>query len=186
MSFVFVVVYCMNFIRMYNDCIKDITEQDKDKFLLITSNSKIEIIDASKQFKNKFVFYSPSITTGIDFTIEDKQDVFIYINGQSIDPTQAFQQTTRCRNINKLFYYSESKSNEPKYNSVDEVEQLYSEFIETSDKLNEVCKTINMDYEEVISQNDFFKLYCYNEYTNDIFKTNKTIHYEQILKMQIL
>ena len=39
-----------------------------------------------------------------------------------------------------------------------------------------------MDYEEVISQNDFFKLYCYNEYTNDIFKTNKTIHYEQILK----
>ena len=39
-----------------------------------------------------------------------------------------------------------------------------------------------MNYEEVISQNDFFKLYCYNEYTNDIFKTNKTIHYEQILK----
>ena len=167
---------------LYNDCIKDIIDKDKDKFLLITSNSKIEIIDASKQFKNKFVFYSPSITTGIYFTIEDKQDVFIYINGQSIDPTQAFQQTTRCRNINKLFYYSESKSNEPKYNSVDEVEQLYSEFIETSDKLNKVCKTINMDYEEVIAQNDFFKLYCYNEYTNDIFKTNKTIHYEQILK----
>ena len=113
---------------LYNDCIKDVIEQDKEKFLLITSNSKIEIIDASKQFKNKFVFYSPSITTGIDFSIEDKQDVFIYINGQSIDPTQAFQQTTRCRNINKLFYYSESKSNEPKYKSVEEVEHLYSEF----------------------------------------------------------
>ena len=63
---------------LYNDCIKDVIEQDKDKFLFITSNSKIEIIDASKQFKNKFVFYSPSITTGIDFSIEDKQDVFIY------------------------------------------------------------------------------------------------------------
>ena len=25
-------------------------------------------------------------------------------------------------------------------------------------------------------------MYCYNEYTNDIFKTNKTIHYENILK----
>jgi hypothetical protein len=95
-------------------------------------------------------------------------------------PTQSFQQTTRCRNINKLYYYSESKSNEPKYKSVDEVEHLYSEFIEISDKLNEVCKTINMDDEEVISQNDFFKLYCYNEYTNDMFKTNKTIHYENI------
>ncbi len=39
-----------------------------------------------------------------------------------------------------------------------------------------------MDYDEVISQNDFLKLYCYYEYTNDIFKTNKTIHYENILK----
>ena len=25
-------------------------------------------------------------------------------------------------------------------------------------------------------------MYCYNEYVNDIFNTNKTIHYEQILK----
>ena len=44
-------------------------------------NHKLEIKNASEQFKNKFVFYSPSITTGIDFCIEDKQDVFIYING---------------------------------------------------------------------------------------------------------
>ena len=167
---------------LYNDCIKDVREEDKDKFIIISVNHKLEIKNASEQFKNKFVFYSPSITTGVDFSIEDKQDVFIYIHGQSIDPTQSFQQTTRCRNINKLYYYSESKSNEPKYKSVDEIEKLYSEFIETSDKLNEVCKTINMDYEEVISQNDFFKLYCYNEYTNDIFKTNKTIHYENIFK----
>ena len=118
--------------------------------ILITSQTNKKIDNAVEQFKNKFVFFSPSITTGIDFSIEDKQDVFIYIHGQSIDPTQSFQQTTRCRNINKLYYYSESKSNEPKYKSVDEVEHLYSEFIETSDKLNEVCKTINMDYEEVI------------------------------------
>jgi hypothetical protein len=166
---------------LYNDCIKDVTDEDKDKFIIISINHKLEIKNASEQFKNKFVFYSPSITTGVDFSIEDKQDVFIYIHGQSINPTDSFQQTTRCRNINKLYYYSESKSNEPKYNSVDEVEHLYSEFIETSDKLNEVCKTINMNYEEVISQNDFLKLYCY-EYTNDIFRTNKTIHYETILK----
>ena len=34
----------------------------------------------------------------------------------------------------------------------------------------------------MISQNDFFKLYCYNEYTEDTFKTNKTIHYQNILR----
>ncbi len=108
---------------LYNDCIKDIIEQDKDKFLLITSNSKIEIIDASKQFKNKFVFYSPSITTVIDLLLKiNKMYLFILMVNH------------------KLFYYSESKPNKPKYKSVDEVEHLCSEFIKTSDKLNEKCK----------------------------------------------
>ena len=36
---------------------------------------------ASKQFKDKFVFYSPSITTATDFSIVSPQDVFIYIKG---------------------------------------------------------------------------------------------------------
>ena len=168
--------------QLYNECLKDVREEDKDKFLIITINNKLEITNASEQFKNKFVFFSPSITTGVDFSIEDKQDVFIYIHGQSIDPSQAFQQTTRCRNINKLFYYSESKSFEPNYKSVEEVEKSYLEFIETSEKLNQVCKTINDDYDEVMSQNDFFKIYCYNEYIKDIFRTNKTIHYQHILR----
>ena len=140
--------------QLYNECLKDVREEDKDNFLIITINNKLEITNASEQFKNKFVFFSPSITTGVDFSIEDKQDVFIYIHGQSIDPSQAFQQTTRCRNINKLFYYSESKSFEPNYKSVEEVEKSYLQFIETSEKLNQVCKTINDDYDEVMSQND--------------------------------
>ncbi len=171
---IFIKSYC------YNEYTNDIFKPNKTIYYeTILKNANFKITDNSNQ-PMKFVFYSPSITTGIDISIEDKQDVFIYINGQSIDPTQAFQLTTRCRNINKLFYYSESKSNEPKYKSVVEVEKLYSEFIETSDKFNEVCKTINMDYEEVISTNDFYKLYFYNEYTNDIFKPNKTIDYETI------
>ena len=142
----------------------------------------MEIKNASEQFKNKLVCFSPSITTGVDFSIDEKQDVFIYLHGQSIDPSQAFQQTTRCRNIDKLFYYSESKSYEPNYKSVEEVKQVYTEFIETSDRLNQVCKTIDDDYDDVMSQNDFFKLYCYNDYTKDTFNTNKTIHYQNILR----
>ena len=168
--------------QLYIECLKEVKEADKDKFLIITVNNKLEIKNASEQFKNKFVFFSPSITTGVDFSIDEKQDVFIYLHGQSIDPSQAFQQTTRCRNINKLFYYSESNSYEPNYKSVEEIEKTYTEFIETSDRLNEVCKTINEDYDEVMGQNDFFKLYCYNDYTIDTFRTNKTIHYENILR----
>ena len=67
-----------------------------------------------------------------------------------------------------------------------QVEKSYIEFIETSDKLNQVCKTINADYEDEMSQNDFFKLYCYNEYNKDVFRTNKTIHYQNILIFLLL
>ena len=52
--------------------------------ILITSKTKYKVHKASKQFKDKFVFYSPSITTATDFSIESPQDVFIYIKGGSI------------------------------------------------------------------------------------------------------
>jgi hypothetical protein len=87
----------------YNECIK--TATDKSKYVLITSKNNNIIYNASEELKNKFVFYSPSITFGVDFSIDTPQDVFIYINGNSILPSGSFQQTTRTRNINKLYYY---------------------------------------------------------------------------------
>jgi len=87
---------------MYNECIK---LYDKDNFILITSKTKYIVNDAIKEFKDKFVFYSPCITFGVDFSIEEKQDVFIYITGKSLMPDGCFQQTTRTRNIDKLYYY---------------------------------------------------------------------------------
>ena len=81
----------------------------KDKFILITADTSKIINNASNEFKNKFVFYSPSITTGINFFIEEKQDVFLFIKGNTISPSLSFQQATRTRNINKLFYHSNAK-----------------------------------------------------------------------------
>ena len=55
--------------QYYQYCLEH-NEDKKDKFVLITSDTKIEFDDANEYFKNKFVFYSPSITFGIDFSIE--------------------------------------------------------------------------------------------------------------------
>jgi hypothetical protein len=54
----------------FNEC-------DSEDKILITSDNPFKITDATTQFKNKYVFYSPSITTGIDFTINTFQDVLI-------------------------------------------------------------------------------------------------------------
>lgn len=170
---------CKTVEEFYFECIKDVS--NKDNFILITSNHKFNIIDASEQFKNKYVFFSPSITTGVDFSIEDKQDVFIYIKGNSIDPSSIYQQTTRCRNINKLFYYSQAKNKKSKFSNYEEIKDNYNNFIIQSELLNNVCKDIDDDCNEIIINNKFFNLFCYQEYINDIYNTDKTKHFEDFL-----
>jgi hypothetical protein len=83
------------------------TKEQLDKMILFTASSKFPITNASEQFKDRFLFYSPAIETAVDITLNDKQDVFIYIRGLSIDPASSFQQATRTRNINKLYYFCE-------------------------------------------------------------------------------
>ena len=72
--------------KLYNHCLNKATAEARDKFILITADTDYEIHDANEQFKNKYVFYSPKITFGIDFTYEIPQDVFIYVKGRSINP----------------------------------------------------------------------------------------------------
>jgi len=97
--------------------------------ILFTANHKFNITDASEQFRNKYLFFSPAITTAVDFNISDKQDVFIYIKGDTIQPSASFQQTTRTRNINELYYYCSKIAQVPKYDNLDHLKDQYSNMI---------------------------------------------------------
>jgi hypothetical protein len=89
--------------------------------ILFTANHKFNITDAIEQFRNKYLSFSPAITTAVDFNISDKQDVFVYIKGDTIQPSASFQQTTRIRKINELYYYCSKIAQVPKYDSLDHV-----------------------------------------------------------------
>lgn len=169
--------------KYYNEYVK-MYPQSKEKFLLITADTNIKLYNVEAQFKNKFVFFSPSITTGINFDIDIKQDVFIYINGKTISPAASFQQTGRTRNINKLYYYSNVKEKTNIYNSLDEVETTYKNRIETNEKLLNLSGSVSVDDELVIVENTFFKLFCSGIYQQDTEQTNKLLHFEDILKKQ--
>jgi hypothetical protein len=182
---------CSQVTKLYLECRKTFTDQRlenkdlgkiDDKFLLITADSPFKITDASVQFENKFVFYSPTIIFGVDFSIYQPQDVFIYNKGHTLDPSAIYQQTTRTRNIKTLYYYSELTNKQPKYNSLDECKTFYENICQTSSELNEVCVVLDENENEKIIKNTFFNLFTYNEYVNDIYKTNLTSHYEVILK----
>jgi hypothetical protein len=140
--------------------------------------------NVQKQFKNKFVFFSPSITTGINFNIKEKQDVFIYIKGKTINPASSFQQATRTRNINKLYYYSNCKENNPSYENVDDVKQIYNMRIEQNEKLLNLSCSIHENDDITIISNTFFNLFCDGIYQQDTEQTNKLLHFESILRNQ--
>lgn len=177
---------CKEITKLYYYCLNEATEEQKEHFILITSDSPYIIINASKELKNKFVFYSPSITHGIDFQPVIKQDVFYYIKASSIEPSAFFQQITRTRNINTLYYYH-SESNllmQPnKYNTIEDTINFYQNINNLTDKrnLNNMCVSVNENNEEVIIQNTFYKLYIYNEYVKDVYQTNKLKHFENII-----
>ena len=159
----------------------EVGDKNEDNKEIITSTEKYEIIDASKQFKNKFIFYSPSITTGIDFNIETAQDVFLYINGRTITPEASFQQLSRTRNINKVYLYiNENGSTTAKYNSLEDTRQHFKNISSSHSKISKLC--INeIDDEFIFNENTFFNLFCFNEYVIDTFNTNKKQHFLNIL-----
>jgi len=173
---------CETVTGIYYKCYDIATPEQRDNMILITANTKFKIRDASTQFKNKFVFYSPSMTTGVDFSIDVKQDAFIYNKGGSIDPAEVFQQTTRTRNIDNLYYYSEIKQDKAKYNDLEDTEQTILNELQLNKNFNDYCFYHDETNQKKICKNSFYGLYIYNTYLLDIYATNKTKHYEKILK----
>lgn len=170
--------------KIITDLFNKITSDyvDKSKFLLITSKTSLKIKNANKEFKNKFVFFSPSIVTGLDFSINESQNQYLYINSLTINSQSLFQQSTRTRNLKNLLFYGNQRQNESIYDNLDDVKNKNKSLIETNYKIKNVCLNIDKNYNEEIVDNSFFNQWCFNEYKNDCYNTNKIAHFENILK----
>ena len=171
---------CDTITKLYHKCLHKYPEI-KDKSLLITAETNLKISDASVDFKNKFVFYSPKITYGIDFNIDEAQNVFIYVKGRTISPYGIFQQCTRTRNIDSVYFYCECWGKDEQFKTIKDVEDQLKECM-NHDILNTVCLYFDDDDDYTYLENTFFKLYAYNEYITDVFNTSKYHHFHNILK----
>ena len=151
----------------------------QDKFLLIDKETKTDLGNVSELFKDKFVFYSPKITTAVDFSIDTPQDVVIYIKGMTINPDEMFQQATRTRNIQTLYYYSavdepkDKKKNQSKkavYNNIDDLEQLLHNNLEVTlnsnshscNQFKDACISLDADDNIQMVEKTFYKILVYN------------------------
>ena len=118
----------------------------QDRLLLITADTDVKIKNASEDFKDKFVFYSPKITFGIDFNISNAQNVFIYVKGRTLTPYGTFQQCTRTRNIDSIYFYCECYDKEEQYQNIGILQDNLKESLGHS-TLTNVCLTLDEEDE---------------------------------------
>ena len=62
-----------------------------------------------------------------------------------------------------------------------ELKTHLEETISNNHLLNTLCSYYDENDERKLIENTFLKLYVYNEYTNDIFNTDKLHHFKNIL-----
>lgn len=141
-------------------------------------------MNASFQFQDKYVFYSPSITTGVSFVLDDiKQTQFIYMsNNPLITPISFYQMSCRTRNMDKLIYFSgDPKPRELTILTLKDLEIINKNLIKCNEKILTLSRTTNENDDVRIVENTFFKLYCYNQFQDLIFWTGFLKHYHQLL-----
>jgi hypothetical protein len=167
-----------------NICLSKVPETEHHKFLLLTAHTGIIIKDSEKEFKDKFFFYSPTITYGVDFSIEKEQNVYIYQEGKSILPNGSYQQATRCRNIKTLYFYSVDVENFAKYKSIEDVKEKLKESVKYHNTLSNVSSVYDERTEDYkIIENSFFNLYTFSEYFIDTYKTGMACHFIKLLSL---
>jgi hypothetical protein len=168
--------------RFYHRSLDQVTEPTlKDKFVLVTAETDVRFRDVSEDWKGKFVFFSPKVTFGVDFSAEVPQDTFIYIKGNSITPAGLFQQATRTRNIATLYYHGEVGNGDCLYENLDQVCQNVEHCLSVSKSLASTCTYVDECDQLQFVHNSFFKMFCYTEFVKDIFGSNKVKHFETFL-----
>ena len=141
--------------KFYNKCLAKYPDK-KDKFLIITADTDVKIKNASEYFKDKFVFYSPKITYGIDSNISNAQNVFIYVKGRTLTPYGTLQQCTRTRNIESIYFYCECYDKEEQYHNIEVLQDSLKESL-NHNILQNVCLTLDDEDEIQFVESNLFK-----------------------------
>jgi hypothetical protein len=175
---------CEKVTQWFNYCVSLAPEDEKHKYLLLTSHTQFVITNANEQFAGCYVFYSPTITYGVDFSVDTPQDVFIYQKGETILPNGTYQQSTRCRNIKTLYFYSVDVEKYAKYEGLEDTKNKLNECVKTFKNLLNVSSEYDEEKEEYkILENSFFNLFTYSEYFKDTYSTGMAKHYINLLKI---
>lgn len=162
---------------IYKVCMKSFP--DRNIFLITSETSYNEY----KPECGDIVIYSPSITYGVDFSFENKQNQYIYIkNNNTINAMQIYQQAMRTRNLNQLKYYiAKEKENKRKYKDYEDCKNKIVKNIENHKQFLNLCTYTNENEDLKVVENCFFKLYVNSELSYDIVSQDLLKSFEELL-----
>ena len=161
----------------------------------------------------RLILFSPKITVGISFTHDGiKYDSYVFSYGSSINSSGVYQQLSRNRNIDNLYYYVANKVCKRKFYSVGQVREYYVDILKCYGNLKINHKTETTEKKEIMNKyeinyddfkksisslenivlldieknykfsNDVFEtIFYYNEYYEDVLRSDHKYQFELIL-----
>jgi len=157
--------------ELYSYCIQ-YANDDKKKFVLITADTKdVEVNEVN--FSDSYVFLSPRITCGVSIVTHSSLDSFIYITGRSINPITLYQQCTRNRNMESLYYHIENKNKSTRnYNSYKNCVDYHKLKVHDFEELTTACTYVDQYEKLQVQDNFYFNLFCHKEYCESLMFKN--------------
>lgn len=149
---------------------------DPDKILRYTSKSGKTIKDINKEWRNRYVIYSPSIVMGLDFTPPEPINTYSFIDGNNtLNPEQIGQQICRNRNIKNVYLYMVNMTNTLKYKNLEDVKNYFKKNVislKTHPSFYELSNRNYINGEVVYDDTIFNEMYYELEYQTDILTSS--------------
>ena len=138
---------------------------NKKEWLIYSSEIHYGLIDTSL-WKNKFVFFTPTIIYGIDYNYE-MVDVFCFVHKTHLNPLQIYQMISRARKQKTVNIYCKEKEYKNRYQSVEDV-------IEETNQFEKNFNYMVPEYNKYVDIEDkAYKIMYYNyKFMDSILKTN--------------
>jgi hypothetical protein len=113
-------IACFDSLKQMNKVIEYLSKfGNKKEWLIYSSEINYNLID-TKEWNDKYIFFTPTIIYGVDYNYKDV-DVFCFVYKNHLNPLQIYQMISRARKQRTVHIYCNEKVNYIKYKSIDDV-----------------------------------------------------------------
>jgi hypothetical protein len=160
-------IACFDSLKQMNNIIHFLSNYgfSKHNWLIYSSEVDYKLID-TKDWIDKFVFFTPSIIYGIDFS-HKSVDVFSFTYKSHLNSLEIYQMISRARIQNKVHIYCNQRETYIKYKTIDDV-------IAETEMYEKNISILIPSYKNYIDIDDkpYRTMFYNHKYIDSIFKTN--------------